>query len=115
MLAKRLQTYLIDTTCQLDNVSLVICYDDISNYSNFLAKQNVLIDTWFFDGFSPAKNPDMWSECLFKHCFELTAPNGRFATFTAASFVRRHLINAGFTVQKRKGFGSKREMLVGYK
>ncbi|OCG48434.1 hypothetical protein A9G35_01610 [Gilliamella sp. Choc5-1] len=115
LLAKRLQTHLIDATCQFDNVSLAICYDDISNYSDFLVKQNVLIDTWFFDGFSPAKNPDMWSECLFKHCFKLTAHGGRFATFTAAGFVRRHLINAGFTVQKRKGFGLKREMLVGYK
>ncbi|MWN05435.1 tRNA (5-methylaminomethyl-2-thiouridine)(34)-methyltransferase MnmD [Gilliamella sp. Pas-s95] len=114
-LAKQLQASLIDSTCQFDNVSLTICYDDIRHFSDFLVKKNVLIDAWFFDGFSPAKNPDMWSECLFSNCFSLTAPGGSFATFTAAGFVRRHLMSAGFTVEKRKGFGAKREMLVGYK
>ncbi|SCC21172.1 tRNA 5-methylaminomethyl-2-thiouridine biosynthesis bifunctional protein [Gilliamella bombicola] len=114
-LAKQLQASLIDSTCQFDNVSLTICYDDIRHFSDFLVKKNVLIDAWFFDGFSPAKNPDMWSECLFNNCFSLTAPGGSFATFTAAGFVRRHLMSAGFTVEKRKGFGAKREMLVGYK
>ncbi|OCG21738.1 MULTISPECIES: tRNA (5-methylaminomethyl-2-thiouridine)(34)-methyltransferase MnmD [unclassified Gilliamella] len=115
LLAKQLQTHLIDSTCQFDNVSLTICYDDISNFSKFLAKRNVLIDAWFFDGFSPAKNPDMWAESLFKDCYALTALNGTFATFTAAGFVRRNLLNAGFKVRKRKGFGVKREMLIGYR
>ena len=35
------------------------------------------------------------------------------ATFTAAGFVRRGLIAAGFNMQKAKGFGRKREMLIG--
>jgi tRNA U34 5-methylaminomethyl-2-thiouridine-forming methyltransferase MnmC len=114
-LAKQLQNCLIDSTCHFDNVSLTICYDDISNFSKFLAKRNVLIDAWFFDGFSPAKNPDMWAESLFKDCYALTALNGTFATFTAAGFVRRNLLNAGFKVLKCKGFGVKREMLIGYR
>ncbi|OCG10427.1 hypothetical protein A9G24_10450 [Gilliamella sp. App6-5] len=114
-LAKQLQASLIDSNCRFENASLTICYDDIRHFSDFLAKQNVLIDAWFFDGFSPAKNPDMWSEPLFKDCYALTATNGSFATFTAAGFVRRNLLNAGFKVHKRKGFGVKREMLIGYK
>jgi len=35
------------------------------------------------------------------------------ATFTAAGFVRRDLIAAGFEIRKRKGYGKKREMLTG--
>ncbi|WP_256676104.1 MnmC family methyltransferase, partial [Pseudomonas sp. Kh13] len=35
------------------------------------------------------------------------------ATFTSAGFVRRGLQDAGFTMQKCKGFGRKREMLTG--
>jgi tRNA 5-methylaminomethyl-2-thiouridine biosynthesis bifunctional protein len=36
-----------------------------------------------------------------------------FATFTSAGDVRRGLIKAGFKVNKRTGFGKKREMLCG--
>ena len=86
----------------LEEANLLICYDDISCFADFLVQQNSFIDAWFFDGFSPAKNPDMWNESLFKHCYQLTREKGTFATFTAAGFVRRNLINAGFNVKKRK-------------
>ncbi len=43
----------------------------------------------------------------------LARPGGTLATFTSAGFVRRGLQEAGFTMQKRKGFGRKREMLIG--
>lgn len=73
------------------------------------------IDCWFLDGFAPSKNPDMWQDSLFEQMFDLTKPSGTFATFTAAGFVRRGLQSAGFQVTKRKGFGHKRDMLVGEK
>lgn len=115
ILALQLQSSLSISNCQFENVTLSICYDDIRYFPDFLRKQNVFIDAWFFDGFSPIKNPDMWTELLLKKCFTLTVPSGTFATFTAAGFVRRNLLNAGFKVFKRKGFGIKREMLVGKK
>jgi tRNA U34 5-methylaminomethyl-2-thiouridine-forming methyltransferase MnmC len=40
---------------------------------------------------------------------------GTFATYAAAGFVRRNLQSAGFSVERRPGFGSKREMLRGVK
>lgn len=73
------------------------------------------IDAWFLDGFSPAKNPDMWNDDLYRHLFLYCKPQGTFATFTAASAVRKGLENAGFQVQKRKGYGKKRECLSGIK
>ena len=115
-LAKQLQDSLKRSDVDsLEEANLLICYDDISCFADFLVQQNSFIDAWFFDGFSPAKNPDMWNESLFKHCYQLTREKGTFATFTAAGFVRRNLINAGFNVKKRKGFGLKREMLIGQK
>ena len=39
-----------------------------------------------------------------------TAANGTAATYTAAGFVRRALADAGFTVERRAGFGRKRHM-----
>lgn len=73
------------------------------------------IDAWFLDGFSPSKNPQMWSEQLYNAMFDYCKPNGTFATFTAASAVRKGLENAGFIVHKRKGYGKKRECLAGVK
>lgn len=72
-------------------------------------------DAWFLDGFAPSKNPDMWSGQLMMDVFQKTAPGGTFATYTSAGWVRRNLEDAGFAVEKRPGFGRKREMVVGRK
>ncbi len=68
-------------------------------------------DAWFLDGFSPAANPAMWSEDLMRLVAERSAPGARAATFTVAGAVRRGLSAAGFEVDKRPGFGRKRERL----
>lgn len=74
-----------------------------------------LADAWYLDGFSPAKNQAMWSLDLMQHVFNHTMPHGTFATYTAAGWVRRNLLAAGFSVSKCKGFSGKREMLQGCK
>lgn len=71
------------------------------------------VDAWFLDGFSPAKNPEMWSDVLFDQIARLSRPGTRFATFTAAGFVKRGLAAQGFAVKKTRGFARKRERLVG--
>lgn len=102
-----------------NQIKLTVHFCDIQDYAVNLLSQHKLgycsVDAWFFDGFAPQKNPDMWSADLFKKLFCVTASQGTFATFTAASEVRRNLITAGFSVQKRKGFARKREMLIGAK
>lgn len=70
------------------------------------------IDAWYLDGFSPAKNPDLWGEALFAALAARTAPDGTAASYTAAGWVRRNLAAAGFSVEKRPGFGTKREMIA---
>ncbi|MBE1285574.1 MAG: tRNA (5-methylaminomethyl-2-thiouridine)(34)-methyltransferase MnmD [Rhodobacteraceae bacterium] len=67
-------------------------------------------DAWFLDGFSPAKNPELWEEPLLQAVADHTAPGGTAATYTAAGFVRRGLEAAGFTVTRTPGFGRKRHM-----
>ena len=76
-------------------------------------KLNAKVDAWFLDGFAPSKNPDIWSPELFEQIGRLSKPGTTFSTFTAAGMVRRGLQAAGFEVRKQKGFGRKREMLVG--
>lgn len=72
-----------------------------------------LVDAWYLDGFSPAKNPEMWTQALFDGLARLARPSATLSTFTCAGFVRRGLIDAGFAMKKVKGHGSKREMLAG--
>jgi tRNA 5-methylaminomethyl-2-thiouridine biosynthesis bifunctional protein len=68
-------------------------------------------DAWFLDGFSPALNPAMWSAEVLGLVARRSAPGAHAATFTVAGQVRRGLAAAGFTVEKRPGFGRKRERL----
>lgn len=70
-------------------------------------------DAWFLDGFSPAKNPDMWQSALFVQMARLSTSDTTFATFTSAGMVKHGLQAAGFRVNKQAGFGKKREMLTG--
>jgi tRNA U34 5-methylaminomethyl-2-thiouridine-forming methyltransferase MnmC len=70
-------------------------------------------DAWFLDGFSPAKNPELWGEDLMSEVARHTAPGGTFATYTAAGFVRRGLQAAGFQVERVAGHGTKRHMTRG--
>src|SRR5262249_48304515 len=69
-------------------------------------------DAIYLDGFSPAKNPDMWSPQAMRAISRLAATDATAATWSVAAAVRAALESAGFAVEKRKGFGDKREMLV---
>jgi tRNA 5-methylaminomethyl-2-thiouridine biosynthesis bifunctional protein len=72
------------------------------------------VDAFYFDGFSPDKNPEMWDKALFKHCAKLAKPGATIATYTVAGHVRRALQEAGFIVERTEGFGGKRHRLQGY-
>jgi len=70
-------------------------------------------DAWYLDGFSPAKNPELWTDELLVEVAHHTAALGSFATYTAAGHVRRGLQAAGFAVRRLPGFGRKRHMSAG--
>ncbi|WP_375750764.1 bifunctional tRNA (5-methylaminomethyl-2-thiouridine)(34)-methyltransferase MnmD/FAD-dependent 5-carboxymethylaminomethyl-2-thiouridine(34) oxidoreductase MnmC [Vibrio sp. HN007] len=72
-----------------------------------------IVNAWFLDGFAPSKNPEMWNQDLFNNMAKLAKQDCTCATFTAAGFVRRGLIQAGFDMKKVKGFGTKRDMIAG--
>lgn len=75
-----------------------------------LPKWNHKADAWYLDGFSPAKNPELWDDNLMQEVANHTADSGTLATYTAAGFVRRSLGSAGFKVSRTKGFANKRHM-----
>lgn len=94
------------------SVELVLLMGDAYQ---MLQLEHFRADAWFLDGFSPAKNPDMWSAQLCNEIGRLTAPGGTFATYTVAAQVRENLQQAGFEVERVPGFGRKRHMLQGMK
>ena len=91
-----------------EDVTLTLVHDDISAA---LQDMDMQANAWFLDGFSPAKNPDMWSENIMRGVARLSAPGARLATFTAAGSVRDALSKAGFHLERKEGFGRKRHRL----
>ncbi|MEI8385074.1 MAG: bifunctional tRNA (5-methylaminomethyl-2-thiouridine)(34)-methyltransferase MnmD/FAD-dependent 5-carboxymethylaminomethyl-2-thiouridine(34) oxidoreductase MnmC [Nitrosomonadaceae bacterium] len=71
------------------------------------------VDAWFLDGFSPSKNPEMWTDSVLTQLARSSDADATLATYTSAGWVRRGLQNAGFSVEKVPGYGRKREMLRG--
>lgn len=67
------------------------------------------VDAWFLDGFSPSKNPALWSELVLNEVTRLAAPGCQLGTYSAAGAIRRGLSERGWHVEKVPGFGRKRD------
>lgn len=78
-----------------------------------LAELEAKADAIYLDGFSPDRNPELWSPRIFHLLARLAAPGATLATWSVAGQVREGLTHAGFAVGKAEGFGGKRQMLVG--
>ncbi len=93
-------------------VRLTLIFDDVNLA---LPRLNVPggIDCWFLDGFAPAKNPQMWSPVVFGNMARLSRRGTTLSSFTAAGIVKNGLREHGFDIQKTRGFGHKRDMIIG--
>jgi tRNA U34 5-methylaminomethyl-2-thiouridine-forming methyltransferase MnmC len=67
-------------------------------------------DAWYLDGFSPAKNPQLWEPALLAAVGAHTKTDGTATTYSAAGHIRRSLQDAGFEVTRTVGYGRKRHM-----
>ncbi|MEM0986743.1 MAG: tRNA (5-methylaminomethyl-2-thiouridine)(34)-methyltransferase MnmD [Pseudomonadota bacterium] len=94
-----------------DRISLTLHIGDIAEA---LDAAEFEADAWFLDGFSPARNAEMWTPELYARMAERSAPGATAATFTVAGDVRRGLASAGFDVSKAPGHGRKRERLEAF-
>jgi tRNA U34 5-methylaminomethyl-2-thiouridine-forming methyltransferase MnmC len=96
-----------DGRATFDDATVQVVFGDVRQT---LPAWNGRADAWYLDGFSPAKNPEMWGADLMAEVARHTAAHGTAATYTAAGFVRRGLQDAGFSVTRAPGFGRKRHM-----
>jgi tRNA 5-methylaminomethyl-2-thiouridine biosynthesis bifunctional protein len=84
----------------------------LDSLDNALDEYEIRADVWFLDGFAPKNNETMWSEKLFKYLGAHALAGTSLSTFSSASLIRKNLISAGFKVDKRSGYGPKREMIT---
>ncbi|MCW7493938.1 tRNA (5-methylaminomethyl-2-thiouridine)(34)-methyltransferase MnmD [Leptospira sp. 2 VSF19] len=107
---QNLWTYTWNHSSNQSTFTLQVFFGDV----RLSLPQFLKIHSWYLDGFSPGKNPDMWSLDTLKEIQKKSNPGTSFATFSSAGFLRRNLTELGFVVDKKKGFGRKREMIFGF-
>ena len=83
--------------------------DNTQEYIKLMDK----VDAWYLDGFSPSKNPDLWSIKLFKCIHKSCHENTTFSTYTSSGLVKNNLTESGFNHSRAMGFSDKRHMLKG--
>ena len=93
---------------ELGNVVLTLFFADIKIARDL----RLAADAIYLDGFAPDRNPDMWSPQVMRSLSRLAARDATVATWSVAAPVRQALEQTGFAVEKRPGFGHKKEMLV---
>ena len=72
-----------------------------------------IVDVWYLDGFSPSRNPEMWSDALFEQIARLSKEQASLSTFTVAGFVKRGLTKVGFRLSKKAIDCKKEHCLAG--
>jgi len=70
-------------------------------------------DAFYLDGFSPDRNPQLWSARICASLARLAVTGATLATWTVAGAVREALSSAGFAIEKAPGYAGKREMSRG--
>jgi tRNA 5-methylaminomethyl-2-thiouridine biosynthesis bifunctional protein len=70
-------------------------------------------DAIYLDGFAPAKNPELWEPALLRAVGRTARPGATLATYSTAAGIQQALTAAGFALERRPGYGRKREMLAG--
>ncbi len=92
-------------------IILTLILDDVERA---LSGLDCIVDAVYLDGFSPDRNPRMWSAPLMRSLARSCRP-GRttVATYSTAATVRESLSGAGFRVERVRGYGTKRHALRG--
>jgi tRNA 5-methylaminomethyl-2-thiouridine biosynthesis bifunctional protein len=94
-----------------ERVTLTLVFDDAAHA---LPRLRLAADAFFLDGFSPLRNADMWAPRILQALARIARPDATLATYTAARAVKEGLTQAGFVIERRTGFGRKRDMLSAY-
>ena len=93
-----------------DFCRVVICLCDAAAWSSGSYET---FDAIYYDPFSPATNPSLWSECVLANMHRHLKPDGRLVTYCVSRRVRDTLTAVGFRVDRVAGpVGGKRQVLI---
>ena len=93
-----------------DQVTLTLGLGDAGE---LLSRLRLGANAFYLDGFSPDRNPELWSPEICKGLARCAAKGATIATWSVAAGVRQALQSAGFVSEKVPGFSTKRQMLRG--
>ena len=96
-----------------NTVTLKIIFDDATQaLSKIRATKHGLIDAWYLDGFSPTKNPEMWSAQLFEQVARLSKDQTSLSTSTVTEKIRQRLMDVGFRLEQQTAKHHKKLRLI---
>ncbi len=72
----------------------------------------ILADVVFYDAFAQAAAPELWTAEALRAVFQCLAPGGVWVSYAATGLAKRTARDLGMLPEKRKGFGTKREMMT---
>jgi tRNA U34 5-methylaminomethyl-2-thiouridine-forming methyltransferase MnmC len=84
----------------------------IGNAVEYVAEKPATFDAVYFDPFSPASCPELWSRDVFLTAYLSLSVGGTLTSYCVKGSVRRDLTDVGFEVHRLPGpIGGKREVL----
>ena len=92
------------------HLTLTLAFGDAAT---LLPQLDFTANAFYLDGFSPAKNPAMWSDALFAALASHAAPGATLASWSVLEDMMFRLSRQGFRLEKHPGFGTKRYRLSG--
>jgi tRNA 5-methylaminomethyl-2-thiouridine biosynthesis bifunctional protein len=96
----------------LDDAGVVLTLG-FGDAKDLAANLQLRFDALYLDGFAPDRNPEVWAPEFLRQLSRQASAGATVATWSVAAGVRQGLAQAGFRIEKRPGFGHKREMLCG--
>lgn len=91
----------------LGTISITVMFGDARNTIRQLVDGS--FHAIFFDPFSPARNPELWTMNFFMEMYRVMKNGAILTTYSSASHVRAAMIEAGLTVGRGPSVGGKRE------
>jgi tRNA U34 5-methylaminomethyl-2-thiouridine-forming methyltransferase MnmC len=96
-----------------ENIELEIL---VGSAVDYVPDEPEIFDAVYFDPFSPASCPELWSSRVFRSAFNCLRPGATLTSYCVKSAVRRELASLGFEVRRVPGpIGGKREVLFAKK
>jgi len=93
-------------------VRLTLLYGDVMEMLQRISPSTTF-DACYLDGFTPRRNPDMWTPDVFKKLSQHAKPDARLATYTAAEKIQCDLSAAGVVIETRPGRAHQQDCLQG--